>query len=291
MLHRFLDGADTTYAYFAYNDEGSGAYYDLEASYKAIMETDIGGFGGAHTIVPGTLVKTRMWANYTPYFNPNNATYTIPDITTLIPYSGYLDPADVPPPPALEIGRTSIAVVFGGVTPPQNEVVSLPVHLGCSKEVSSYELTLQNWDAKYSPGGTYPITVGMDGSISLGRGIPCPLVMTCHVERVKCSSKKVWRDSFRYSVFGDKIQRWLCRECGIRFSDPDDMEKSWSAHEKVVRKAGSNEIISGNGIVTLAKYASRRRKTWKQNNRQLKFCGETPQPTPKEPSLNAASGS
>ena len=49
----FLMGADTTYAYFAYNDEGSGAYYDLEASYKAIMDTDIGGFGGAHS--------TRSW--------------------------------------------------------------------------------------------------------------------------------------------------------------------------------------------------------------------------------------
>ena len=66
----------------------------------------------------------------------------------------------------------------------------------------------------------------------------------------QCHSKKVWRDALRYSTFGDKIQRWLCRECGLRFSDPNDVKKSWSAHEKAARKAPSNEIISGNGIVT-----------------------------------------
>jgi integrase len=66
----------------------------------------------------------------------------------------------------------------------------------------------------------------------------------------KCHSKKVWRDAHRYSVFGDKIQRWLCRECGHRFSDPEDVQKSWSNQEKAVRTAPSNEIIIGNCIVT-----------------------------------------
>ncbi len=69
---------------------------------------------------------------------------------------------------------------------------------------------------------------------------PCP----------ECKSQKVWRDAHRTSVFGDRIQRWLCRECGLRFSDPEDVKKSWSAHEKAGRMAPNNEIISGNGIVT-----------------------------------------
>ncbi len=78
----------------------------------------------------------------------------------------------------------SIALVFGAVMPPQNDVVEMLVHLGCSKEVSSYELTLHNHDGKYSPGGSTPITVGTDGSISVGRTPNCPLLMTLRVEKV-----------------------------------------------------------------------------------------------------------
>jgi integrase/predicted RNA-binding Zn-ribbon protein involved in translation (DUF1610 family) len=35
----------------------------------------------------------------------------------------------------------------------------------------------------------------------------------------QCGSKKLWRDGNRYSLFDDKIQRWLCRDCGFRFSE------------------------------------------------------------------------
>jgi integrase len=51
----------------------------------------------------------------------------------------------------------------------------------------------------------------------------------------QCGSRKLWRDGLRYSIFGDSIQRWLCRECGLRFSDPDDIQKSWSRFEKITR--------------------------------------------------------
>jgi hypothetical protein len=61
-------------------------------------------------------------------------------------------------------------------------------HLGCSKEVSSYEITLHNNDGKYSPGGASAITVGLDGSISLGRGAVVPLLMTLRVEKVEYTS-------------------------------------------------------------------------------------------------------
>ncbi len=88
----------------------------------------------------------------------------------------------------VEPAAPSITLVFGAVTPPQADVVDLMVHVGCSKEVGSYELQLQNWNAKYSPGGLSPITVGMDGSISLGRTPNCPLLMTVRVENVKYQS-------------------------------------------------------------------------------------------------------
>ena len=83
------------------------------------------------------------------------------------------------------------AIVFGNVTPPQGDVVELKVHLGCTEEVSSFDVCLQNWNAKYSPGGTSPISVGMDGSISVGRGANCPLLITCRVESVKYESSSV----------------------------------------------------------------------------------------------------
>jgi transcriptional regulator NrdR family protein len=51
----------------------------------------------------------------------------------------------------------------------------------------------------------------------------------------QCGSRKLWRDGSRYSDFGDKIQRWLCRNCGLRFSDANDIKNAWSTIEKVER--------------------------------------------------------
>jgi len=87
---------------------------------------------------------------------------------------------------SVEIPKCSIA--FGSVAPPQGDVIDLRVHLGCTKEVSSFEVLLQNWAKKYSPGGTYPINVGMDGHIDIGRGTNVPQIITCRVESVKCES-------------------------------------------------------------------------------------------------------
>jgi len=80
------------------------------------------------------------------------------------------------------------AIVFGSVTPPQGDIIDLRVHLGCTKEVSSFECVLQNWDKKYSPGGTSPINVGDDGHIDIGRGTNVPQIITCRVEKVQCES-------------------------------------------------------------------------------------------------------
>lgn len=81
-----------------------------------------------------------------------------------------------------------VAVAFGTVTPPQGDIIDLRVHLGCTTEVSSFECLLQNWDKKYSLGGTYPINVGMDGHIDIGRGVNIPQIMTCRVENIRYES-------------------------------------------------------------------------------------------------------
>lgn len=87
-----------------------------------------------------------------------------------------------------EPDRPSVALVFGSVTPPQSDLVELFVHLGASKEVSSYEVKLHNHDGKYSRNGVSPILEGMSGSISLGRGSSCPLLITLKVEDVEDST-------------------------------------------------------------------------------------------------------
>ncbi|MCW4045295.1 MAG: site-specific integrase [Candidatus Bathyarchaeota archaeon] len=45
----------------------------------------------------------------------------------------------------------------------------------------------------------------------------------------QCGSRKVWRDAKRYTPSGFEIQRWLCRYCGRRFSDPNDIQRAGKA--------------------------------------------------------------
>ena len=84
-----------------------------------------------------------------------------------------------------------MAVAFGQYGIPQADVVECRVHLGCTKEVSSFELLLQNWNGKYSPNGSIPLSVGMDGSISIGRGTNIPQIITCRIESLKYQSSPV----------------------------------------------------------------------------------------------------
>jgi integrase len=92
---------------------------------------------------------------------------------------------------------------------------------------------------------------------SAGASPPCP----------RCRSKRVWKDAHRYSVFGDKIQRWLCQDCGFRFSDPNDVKKSWGAKEKAKRaltktvKATSDIVSSCQICVTETKNLAAEQKT------------------------------
>jgi integrase/predicted RNA-binding Zn-ribbon protein involved in translation (DUF1610 family) len=74
-----------------------------------------------------------------------------------------------------------------------------------------------------------------DSSESAGTSSLCP----------QCGSKKLWRDGLRYSPFGDRIQRWLCRNCGFRFSDSDDVQRALSAFERVERV--DTKAVKGRG--------------------------------------------
>ncbi len=46
----------------------------------------------------------------------------------------------------------------------------------------------------------------------------------------QCKSQKVWRDGNR-QYYGQKIQRWICRDCGLRFSDPNELQQAKKAVE------------------------------------------------------------
>jgi len=37
----------------------------------------------------------------------------------------------------------------------------------------------------------------------------------------QCSSTSLYKDGLRYLSDGTSIQRWLCRNCGYRFTDPN----------------------------------------------------------------------
>jgi integrase len=49
----------------------------------------------------------------------------------------------------------------------------------------------------------------------------------------RCKSTRAWRDAKRYTPNGFEIQRWSCRNCGVRFSDPNDTQRAKEAAKTV----------------------------------------------------------
>ena len=49
----------------------------------------------------------------------------------------------------------------------------------------------------------------------------------------RCGSGRVWRDGHRLPMFGEKIQRWSCRDCAFKFSDPLDVERAKKALQAI----------------------------------------------------------
>ena len=64
----------------------------------------------------------------------------------------------------------------------------------------------------------------------------------------KCHSKKVWKAAKRYTLEGFRIQRWLCRDCGHRFSDPNDVQRAKEA-AKSIETIDTKSLKSAQAIV------------------------------------------
>jgi hypothetical protein len=85
----------------------------------------------------------------------------------------------------LSVALPVCSLVFGAVTPPQQDVIELSMHLGQTNEVSSFNCLLQNFDGRYSPGSSDEIKEGVDGRIYIGRGANNPLIAQVRVENVQ----------------------------------------------------------------------------------------------------------
>ncbi|MEM3577578.1 MAG: hypothetical protein QXX51_03875 [Candidatus Bathyarchaeia archaeon] len=88
----------------------------------------------------------------------------------------------------MSVDTPKMTVAFGQYGIPQADIIQCRVHLGCTKEISSFELLLQNWDGKYSPNGTVSLNVGLDGHVDIGRGITVPQIIACRIESIKYES-------------------------------------------------------------------------------------------------------
>jgi len=91
----------------------------------------------------------------------------------------------------MSVDIPKMALAFGAIAPPQGDVLEARITLACTQEASRFEVLLQNWDKKYSPGETNAISVGIDGHIDVGRGTNVPQLITCKVEEVKFMSDAV----------------------------------------------------------------------------------------------------
>ncbi|MEM2968653.1 MAG: tyrosine-type recombinase/integrase [Candidatus Bathyarchaeia archaeon] len=84
-------------------------------------------------------------------------------------------------------------------------------------------------------------------NVDSGKSEPAITATVTRLTCPQCKSEKLWRDGLRHSALGDEIQRWLCRDCGLRFSDPEDVQKAWSTIERVERV--ESELLKGGGDI------------------------------------------
>ena len=60
----------------------------------------------------------------------------------------------------------------------------------------------------------------------------------------ECGSSKLFKDGFRYRYGGAAVQRWLCRNCGYRFS----LEKGRGQCGKPLQKTSKQSLNNGSGL-------------------------------------------
>jgi integrase len=69
----------------------------------------------------------------------------------------------------------------------------------------------------------------------------------------KCGSSRTWRDGHGSTIFGDEIQRWLCRKCSFRFSDPQQTNLLKAIFEKKASENGTSKSIKSDDNILLAR--------------------------------------
>jgi integrase len=65
----------------------------------------------------------------------------------------------------------------------------------------------------------------------------------------RCHSKRVWRAAKRYTLEGFEIQRWLCRDCRLRFSDPNDVQRA-KEEAKSIETIDTKSLKSADSILS-----------------------------------------
>jgi len=84
----------------------------------------------------------------------------------------------------------------------------------------------------------------------------------------QCGSQKLYRDGLRYPMFGDPIQRWLCRDCEFRFSDPQDIERARRMLESV-EKVERQSLKREGDIVTISQICVTETKNLAAEQKQM----------------------
>ncbi|MEM2107848.1 MAG: hypothetical protein QXL10_00990 [Candidatus Bathyarchaeia archaeon] len=112
----------------------------------------------------------------------------------------------------MSVNLPVVAMSCGGVNIPQEDIAELKVFLRCSREVSSFEALLQNWDGKYYVGGDYALRVGYQGGIGVCRlpsnPVNSPLI-SFRVESLSCEEDAAGEHYVRLSgrCWGERLFR------------------------------------------------------------------------------------
>jgi len=101
----------------------------------------------------------------------------------------------------------------------------------------------------------------------------------------QCSSERLYKDGLRYLKNGLTVQRWLCRNCGYRFTQPQRNNSDTSQHIQKVH------TLILNSPKAERPSPQRRCKPWSKRKPELKSRLRGPQrkqQTSKEKSLHAS---
>ena len=144
----------------------------------------------------------------------------------------------------MSVNPPALTVALGSVGVPQIDVIEATVHLGATKEVSSWELHLQNWNGKYSPNGTYPLSVGQDGYICIGRGANIPQLITTRTESIKYQSNP---NEHYVTVggrcWGEKLFRQTVTKDYSGFKGEDILKNLLDYYSGLSHVRGSTELV------------------------------------------------